>query len=553
MRLLRSGLLILGSLALVSWSVAAMPSGETPSRTQPTGKSPAIARDSDHKENQRPTPRFPIGKETTYVTGPLDRDGYIDYTAALNRILSRGVTPENNANVLLWKAFGPRPGGAEMPPEYFRWLGIKAPPEKGDYLIGLDRYAREHLKLKSWEQIEGILKQQDRAGQRPWTAKEYPEIVRWLKVNEKPLTVAVEATRRLRYFNPLVPRRSKKGSAGLLGTLLPSIWACREIAAALAARALLGVREGRVDEAWQDLLACHRLARLVGRGATLVEGNVGRSLEQLANDADLAFIERARLSSKRIKACLHDLQTLPPLSAMADKVGLADRFMFLDTVVMVDRQGLQYLENPAGFPLWGSDARNKKPRPNIDWEPALRDGNRWYNRLAATMRIKDRAFREKLFDQMDRDLKGLKNQATNQLKIGFDLARGKDPGKTVGKAIGEVLISTLMPAARRLQHAEDRAEQIQRDLHITFALAAYRRDHDGYPATLRALAPAYLQTVPGDLFSGKELVYRLQGKGYLLYSVGVNGRDDGGRGSDDEPSGDDLRIRIPLPKLGMID
>jgi hypothetical protein len=49
-----------------------------------------------------PRPKIDISKETTYVTGPLDKDGYIDYETALNDRLGKGITPEKNANVLLW-------------------------------------------------------------------------------------------------------------------------------------------------------------------------------------------------------------------------------------------------------------------------------------------------------------------------------------------------------------------------------------------------------------------------------------------------------------------
>src|SRR5438094_5975588 len=76
------------------------------------------AKGADKKEEKKATKgkgTFTIGKETTYVTGPLDKDGYIDYAAALNERLGRGVTPENNACVLLWKALGPHPEGATMP------------------------------------------------------------------------------------------------------------------------------------------------------------------------------------------------------------------------------------------------------------------------------------------------------------------------------------------------------------------------------------------------------------------------------------------------------
>ena len=83
---------------------------------------------------------------------------------------------------------------------------------------------------------------------------------------------------------------------------------------------------------------------------------------------------------------------------------------------------------------------------------------------------------------------------------------------------------------------------------MAFALAAYRADHGHYPEKLGELAPKYLAAVPDDLFSGKALIYRTEGKGYLLYSVGANGRDDGGRWIDDDPPGDDLRVRMPLPE-----
>src|SRR5579875_913175 len=107
----------------------------------------ALLAAKDDADTKKPKPRFPIGKETTYVTGPLDAEGYIDYAAALNEHWRRGVTPENNANVLFWKALGPHPEGATMPAEFFKWLEIKPPPEQGDYFIPMARFAREQLKL----------------------------------------------------------------------------------------------------------------------------------------------------------------------------------------------------------------------------------------------------------------------------------------------------------------------------------------------------------------------------------------------------------------------
>src|SRR5258707_15596224 len=76
---------------------------------------------------------FTISKETTYFVKPLDKDGYVDYVAALNERLREGVTAENNANVLIWRALGPHPEGATLSAEFFKWFGTDPPPQKGDY------------------------------------------------------------------------------------------------------------------------------------------------------------------------------------------------------------------------------------------------------------------------------------------------------------------------------------------------------------------------------------------------------------------------------------
>src|SRR5262249_20196079 len=98
-------------------------------------------------EPKKPAPKLPLGKETTYVTGPLDKDGYIDYEAALNERLGKGITPDHNANVLIWKVLGPRPEGKRMPAEYFKRLGIDEPPEQGEFFVGLTAFFKDHLKL----------------------------------------------------------------------------------------------------------------------------------------------------------------------------------------------------------------------------------------------------------------------------------------------------------------------------------------------------------------------------------------------------------------------
>lgn len=90
------------------------------------------------------------------------------------------------------------------------------------------------------------------------------------------------------------------------------------------------------------------------------------------------------------------------------------------------------------------------------------------------------------------------------------------------------------------------------------AIARYRLAHDQYPTTLEAIVPDYLDAVPIDPYDGQPMRYKLVEIGpgetdYILYSVGYDGVEDGGRvhpkgaltaahngSGDSDPSGYDL-------------
>jgi hypothetical protein len=60
------------------------------------------------------------------------------------------------------------------------------------------------------------------------------------------------------------------------------------------------------------------------------------------------------------------------------------------------------------------------------------------------------------------------------------------------------------------------------------ALRVYHIRHGSYPDSLRQARQALGWHLPKDPFSGKDFVYRREGKGYVLYSVGLDMKDNGG-------------------------
>ncbi len=494
--------------------------------------------------------KFTVSKETTYVEGPLDKDGYIDYVAAVNERLKKGVTPDNNANVLLWQAMGPRPTGTTMPPGYFKWMDIEPPPEMGDYFIDISEYLKKEGKLDPAEQMAVSGKQLTSALQRGWKADEYPHLAAWLKANEKPLNLVVQATKRSRYYSPLVPTKKDGELSGLIGALLPGVQKCRSLVSALTARSLLLAGQANSDDAWRDLLSCHRLARLVSQGGTLIEELVGMSIETNTCRADLAFLEHDKPNGQEIENCLSDLQKLSPLPGVADHVDFFERLMLLDIMLMTDRQGIRFLETMRGGQPEKEDPFTKLMLKQMDWDPALRTANRWHDRLAAALREKDRGIRMKKLNEAMIELRATKVRVANAKdELVRLMEEGDDRPTATGKVMGDILIALLLPAVDRVSDGADRAQQVHDNVILAFAVAWYHRDNNSYPKELSALAPKYLKEIPLDLFSGKPLIYRPTADGYLLYSVGVNGKDDGGRGPLDTPRGDDLSIRVPLPEL----
>ncbi len=71
-----------------------------------------------------------------------------------------------------------------------------------------------------------------------------------------------------------------------------------------------------------------------------------------------------------------------------------------------------------------------------------------------------------------------------------------------------------------------------RGTQIFFAICAYRQEHGGQlPKTLEELVPVYLPQLSADPFAsvGQTFRYRIEKDRWLIWSLGPNLKDDGGR------------------------
>ena len=92
------------------------------------------------------------------------------------------------------------------------------------------------------------------------------------------------------------------------------------------------------------------------------------------------------------------------------------------------------------------------------------------------------------------------------------------------QVLGRLLLPALTKASTKFARAQATANQVA----IACALERYHRTHRAYPESLAVLTPTFLVEIPNEAVSTNAMRYLRTGDGYILYSAGWDGVDDGG-------------------------
>jgi hypothetical protein len=87
-----------------------------------------------------------------------------------------------------------------------------------------------------------------------------------------------------------------------------------------------------------------------------------------------------------------------------------------------------------------------------------------------------------------------------------------------------LLLPPLEPATMRSFRAQTHWEIAK----AAIALERYHLQHQRYPAALAQLVPAFLPETPIDYIDGSPLRYRVEERGFALWSIGSNAKDEAG-------------------------
>ncbi len=502
-----------------------------------------------------PSPRIIISKQTTYITAPLLPSGVPNYEEYVRQKLRAGVTPENNAAVLLFQALWP----SELDPRDYEAiateLGLSEIPSAKDAMQSVYGEANRKRVL-SWlpkpkegdvePDVDAII---DAALDHPWTSKQAPPLDEWVDANQKPLDLIVEASRRPRYYSPS-PTFLDDRHDTLIAMLLPGPQAVRDGVRGLKMRAMRNIGENRLSEAWQDNLAMYRLSGLVAQGQTLIEQLVGMAIRGMACNATAALLSSDQLTKELATQIQHDLAAVPPFANIANCIDQMERLSTLDAIVHMKLYGFSQL----GEFGTGVQASSPVDYVSVDWNVAMKKLNHAYDEVAAAMRLPPGDEREQALAIFETELA----DEPRQIKQPGRLVSALFSRNARSDVVGSIISALMLPAISAVSGAEDRTNSILILTKVEAALAVYRAEHGEYPKTLDDLLPGVLPKLPADPLHAKPILYRRFERGYLLYTVGRNGRDEAGsneqmsifegRSEDGLPPDEAETLRDKIPK-----
>lgn len=437
------------------------------------------------------------GYDTTRLISPVLPDGRIDYWKISDDERGAAVTPQNNAAVLLLQAFG---RGALPPTEIdgiTDKLGMPRLAERGEYLILYEDFCKQHSLPDDPPEAPH---------QWPWTLS--PIAADWVKANQRPLELVVEASHRQRFFIPFDDGNRPEIMASVL---LPHVQYVRQVSVLLLSRAMMRLNDGDAAGFRQDVLATYRLALLMGQ-STLVEYMMG--VNDLFTPACLtarAAAASGKLAAADLRALaagLAALGELPPLDPFIDR---GERYLVLDFMQAMATAPASH--SGKMFNEWLNPPNGIVPTflfqfLPLAYEQNMSELNRAYDGALVALHQPNYAARISALHLW-------RTQVDNQCK-------------TITLYISPYFAEKclMLDAVSPLQRLAS-AQMQDRLTQVALALAAYKADHGTYPQALPQLSPDYLANVPDDLFVDRPLVYAPGAKGYTLYSLRSEMHDHG--------------------------
>lgn len=425
-----------------------------------------------------------VSAETTYITEPLKPDGkQVDYFLAIEQeTYPPNLATEDNGYRLIVERLG---FGGEAEPwqfeqicqklgldlarlhpdaifqEPYDWLAAYTKSQQASPSAGHPDPAMEEIGDSEVEddELSGTVEEEQEAEtdsvedlearlRLPWTLDDLPMMEPWLQQNGPALDLIDQAVRRPVYHIPLTRRDDREL---LVMMLVPELQRTRGFARGLSARANYRIGTGDIDGAIDDIIACKRLGRHVGHGATLVDLLVGIAIEGIADAVGVAGALEHPPSSEQLRRLLDAYDQLPSRAQFAQKLRF-ERYSGLQTIQALahgveagDVLGFRGLSGgiPAGI-----------LRVGVEWNVTARRFNEHFDAL----------------------VEHGSEPPPPEFRVAMLVSRGAR-----GVLVADLLAGLYLPAMSACDEATYRGRCGENVRRITLAMLLYERDHGTLP------------------------------------------------------------------------
>jgi hypothetical protein len=279
---------------------------------------------------------------------------------------------------------------------------------------------------------------------------------------------------------------------------MPPLDDMRNFACLLGAKACLESKVGRSDDAWQTAQAQLRLARVLQTEPRLISQLVRFSITSLACKTMQVLARTAAPTAQQIRDVeqyFTELGSVDPLVLAVD----GERLLFGEPIFGLSKSELN---------------ENIRERFSHGYTPEMFHRLLFWRVAFTPFLLADHAAYlrwSREYVRLFRDPNALDRMEAAEKEF-YTTARR------------HALTSSLLPAFSRIDLLHYRMVTAMRITLSGLALLQYKQAHGSFPESLEALG---IQSTE-DPFARKSLVYRREGDGFVLYSVGEDRKDNGG-------------------------
>lgn len=370
------------------------------------------------------------------------------------------------------------------------------------------------------------------------TTEQKQLINKWLVNNKDTFELINEGTKKPFYWRKY---SNEKEEYGLMAILLPHLAEFRKLAFSLRWRALLSAEQGRYQDAFDDIKACYRYGQHLLGNKTLIEQLVGTAIETIAVKTIHDIIAKYQINSAILAALQQNLEQVIASEDFSMSLKI-EKLMIYDEIQRCfteDRFGGGHLYPKRISELMSCTSPEEYFRPSTS--------NILHVLFTHPNKRQTRDMTDRLFSYYGNIAHKSPTQIRNE---GIDVKK-----ETMKMAKGNVLLEMSIPAYINLLELGPRKKIDLEATLATIAILRYKQDTGNYPDGLDELITAnYLKELPIDPYSDKALRYEKTEDGFIIYSVGPNFTDDGGKIVRDEQGRlktwpeDGDKIFWPLPK-----